>query len=498
MAFTGTGALQGQRISVPESSAAPEPGDTTGLPPQVQHALQQSEGELNGQMNAQLQPLADLSPLYIPAPQSLATNPQVIALLQAHAQAAGTCLSHPEIVAYVALGERVVRAIEASVAEDAQTATPTPTRPQVDGMELTPNLEAMRAIAWYVVACAAQQDVNQQAMGTTRKVGEQEITDLTISGSYLLKDPHNALYHFMSSGPLAYSRISTHFNELSEGSPGYLGHADQRGIEDYARRLPGENGTILFDRLKDGENKLIFFKFEYAGVPTLLSGQKVDDRGQGGGSYFEVLQRVWSHATSFISTSLVTTPGVERKEHVYKGLLESAVYRPFLALVQMAAALGRLEEGATVGGHATQSKNQGLPHLERTLRQLEANIKAQPEQTPELAALMADVHALRETIQQAKDQLGAQSSHLGITRRGGETHVDLNPRRVLREPAQESSTQPGRGAALAPGAGLFGAVDDEFDAELIEADIHEELDTGTIDDEFDAELISAAKKDGGA
>lgn len=413
--LAGTGALHGQQISVPESSDPPEPVDASRLPPQVQHALLQPDEDLQRQMDAQLQPLPDQTPLYVPKPLSLATNARVIDMLEAHALAAGSKLHRSEIVAYVALGERALEQIRAS--------TPMPTRGAV-----TPNLEAMRGISWYVVACAAQQDVNREADGLRNQIGGQAITDLTISGSYVFKDPDNAVYDFMNSYPPLYSRISTHFNERSLSSGSSSGQADQRGIEDYQSRLPGENGTILFDKLTQGE---IFFKFESAGMPTAASAGMVDNQKQGGASWFQVGQRVFNHAASFIWTRFYPTPGVERKEHVYKGLLETEVYQPFLQIMVMAQAHGLLKEGATLALHKKQSQEEGLPHLEKTLAQIKEQINEQigmgSEQTAALTELLLNLTALEAAIQNSKEQLGAQSNHLGIIRRGAETHVDLNP-----------------------------------------------------------------------
>lgn len=294
VAVNGTGALQGQQISVPVSTAAPEPGDGAGLPPQVQHVLAQPEEDLHRQMHAQLQPPPDLKPLSVPRPLSLATNARVIGMLEAHALAAHTCLERHEIVAYVALGERALRAIEQIRTGAGRESTPMPMRLSLAGGTLTPNLEVMRAISWYLVACAAQQDANREAQGVCNQIGDQLITDLTISGSYVFKDPHHALYDFMNHYPGVYSRISTHFNERSESARSGS-QADQRGIEDCENRLPGENGSILFDKLTQGE---IFFKFEHAGMPTMTSAGEVDDLGKGGASTQQVLQRVASHSMS--------------------------------------------------------------------------------------------------------------------------------------------------------------------------------------------------------
>ncbi len=423
----GNGALQGQQIGVPVAGEPPKAGDTADLPHQVQQVLLQP-GE-----NLQAQVPAGLSSLYVPQPLTLATNALVIDMLCAHAEAAGSVLARDEITGYVALGERAVQAISQIRQREGDAEVSMPQRLQMEnGILLSAQLEVMRAISWYVVACAAQQDANRQACGVESQIGGKVITDLTIAGSYVVKDPHNAIYDFMNHYPGVYARISTHFNERSDSALLAYGHADQRGIEDYQNRLPGEGGTILFDRLKDGE---IFFKFEHDGVPTLASARALE-RGQGGATDLEVAYRVGSHTLSFLWTLMYASPGVERKEHVYKGLLEAQVHRPFLELVRNAQALGMLEQGASEAQHARQSKAQGLPHLERTLAQLEAKLGDQAL-TEELAALRLSLAGLKETIGQAKLILGAQSDHLGIIRRGAETHADLNPPRAHLQHAQQ-------------------------------------------------------------
>lgn len=437
--FTGQGALQGQQIGVPLSAEAPEAGDAAQLPPQVQRALRESGGDGQAQTLAGLQPAADLSPLYVPRPLSLATNARVIEMLQAHAKAAGSALSSEQIAGYVALGEHALHAIAQIRAPEGQAAAPMPEQlPVAGGLLLSANLEVMRAISWYVVACAAQQDANRQAAGMDDQIGGKTITDLTIAGAYVFKDPHHAIYDFMNHYPAVYSRISTHFNERSESPLLAFGQADQRGMEDYEHRLPGEGGTILFDKLRGGE---MFFKFEHAGMPTMESAGRLDDQGLGGASSYEVAQRVGSHAFSFVWTLMYTAPGVERKEHVYKGLLESEVHRPFLELVRQAQLLGLLDAQDTADQHAKQSKNQGLPHLEQTLARLGARLE-ESEQAPEHMELRLSLAALQRRISEAKRMLGAQSDHLGIVRRGAETHVDLNPANADLQRAQLGFVQP--------------------------------------------------------
>lgn len=412
-----------------------------------------------------------------PSSASLAERPKVLDALQAHALAAGTQISRQAIKGYVALGESAVRALEQWGADAANAAVQTP-RIYVKGVELTPKLEVVRAISWYVAACAALQDANasQSASGAIRSIGGRIITDLSIAGSYKFKDPNYVIYRFLNSSPLAYSRISTHFNEDTAGPLNVFGKAEQRGIEDYDRRLPGENGTLLFDKLKDRSGQqVMFFKFEQCGVPTLSSALQSDDQGQGTGG-FNMILRNFSHASSFLWSRFASPPGVERKEHVYKGLLKDKLHGPFMKVVRKAEELGLLDDGMTAQLHKNQTVNQGLPHLDDTLKRLRSCSEAQPKPSAAVQELGDLVKKLQYDIRFCKDELGAQSNHLGITRRGAETHVDLHPEL---EPGARSGG-PGRhgiAAAASSQPVIRSALesepsmkdDDGFDAVLVDA-----------------------------
>lgn len=399
--------------------------------------IQHVEG---AQSAAQGHLVADFTALYVPQRGGLATNRDVLGMLHAHAQAAGTLLQPEEIKKYVALGQRVVDAIRltAQASSSAQETRSGNAQSTVAGVQrlkvatqagdvmVTPNQEVTRAISWYVAACAALQDVNQPPTSEPRVVDGKVVADLSISGSYVFKDPGNAIYNFMQSSPLAYARVSTHFNERSASDLLFGGYADQRGIEDYQRRLPGENGTILFDKLKNGE---MFVKFEAAGVPVYPASKRVDDMGQGRAGFLEVSARQIMHSLSYLRTRFVSSPGMERKEHVYKGILKLIVHDPFMQVVTAAAKLALLEPGVSAKYHAQLSKEKGLPHLEDTLNRLRTRIDGQAEQSFALKDLKVMLDDTEKGIQDVKERLGMQSNHLGIVRRGAETHVDLDPLR---------------------------------------------------------------------
>lgn len=448
----------GNQTGATTSSAPPGPAEQSSFPWPVQGVIEQ----LTSYWWPTAPSVPDLSPLCIPEPGTLATNPAVLDALLVHAQDAGTELSREAIQKYVALGERVVRAIEQTGAQDSQEEVPLDgAQEAVDatgqsragrvqrlklttpagGVELTPNQEVTRAISWYVVACAAQQDANQKATGMARMIDGKEVSDLSISGSYMFKDPGHAIYRFMQSSPLAYSRISTHFNETSASAKDYWGNADQRGIEDYDRRLPGQNGTILFDQLQGDEGQaLMFIKFESEGMPHVsTSAQRIDDMGRGSASPAMAWQRVIAHSLSFIRTRLESPPpGVERKEHVYKGILRPVAHDPFMQVVSRAEKLGLLEPEMNSRLHARGSQERGFPHLETILTQVKAKIEGLAERTSEHDDLQAELVQLEAALQLVKAQLGMQSDALDIVRRGAETHVDLSPPRAHWQAQQRS------------------------------------------------------------
>ncbi len=316
VAQAGIGVLLGRQICVPVASTPPGLAVPTSLPAAVQWVVQglQRQPVAPRQLAAQpaALPVRGIAALSVPQPGSLATHPAVLDALQA--QAAGSALSRETIQNYVALGERVVRAIQQSCAagdQRLQAAT------QEEGV-VTCSQETARAIAWYVVACAVRQDVNPQAMGVSRMVDDEGVTGLPTSEAYVFKDPNHAVYHFMQGCPLAFPRVSTHFNGLSVSPINFFGQPEQRGIADRGRRLPGENGAMLFDKLQDATGQaLLFIKFESAGVPDMFtSAPRAHDMESGSASAYGAMLRVFGHSLSYVWTRLANLPAAEREAPV--------------------------------------------------------------------------------------------------------------------------------------------------------------------------------------
>ena len=318
VAQAGIGVLLGRQICVPVAGAPPGLATPASLPAAVQWVVQglQRQPKVARQLAAQpaVQPASGMAALSVPQPGSLAAHPAVLDALQA--QAAGSALSRKSIQNYVALGERVVRAIQQSCTASEQRLTVA----AQEGGVVTSSQEAARAIAWYVVACAVQQDVNPnpQAMGASRIVDGEGVTGLPTSEAYVFKDPHHAVYHFMQGCPLALPRVSTHFNGLSVSPLNFFGQPEQRGIADRGRRLPGENGAMLFDKLEDATGQaLLFIQFESAGVPDMFtSAPRAHDAGPGSASAYGAMLRVFGHSLSYVWTRLANLPAAEREAPV--------------------------------------------------------------------------------------------------------------------------------------------------------------------------------------
>jgi len=443
-AQSGMGAMQGSQIRV-GSGTASGPAAFSQLPNEVQQAaadvrLQaprtpQARQAVLERPAARPQPSLSTSALYVSRPGGLATSFAVLETLVKHADEAGTKLTREEIKGYVALGEHAVHALQqpsALARRLGETVVHSVNPPLV----LSPNLETARGISWYVAACAAQQDVNQKATRSATVVNGEEVTNLTLKGAFVFKDPNNAIHNFLQSSPLAYSRISSHFHERSASEIGFLG-PDQRGIEDYDRRLPGQNGAMLFDKLKGEPGKEeMFFKIESKGFPDVFSSSKrVDDQGMGRGTFWKAFKRWIGHCINFVTTRNTGAGGVDRKEHVHKGLLKTPVHEPFMQVVKSAAKLGLVTD---VGKHAEQAEKIGLPHLESTLAELKTAIGGVRELSNEHVALFHGLVEAQLAIVTAKAELGAQSDHLGIKRRGAETHIDLNSPQVHRQEAHKN------------------------------------------------------------
>lgn len=420
-------AAAAQPATVANTPAAP-------LPAQLQPA---APHQLPANVAIALQPMARPTPtlstlttntsgLKTPQPPMLASTPLVLDKLEKHAAATGCKLNRAQIQAFVAMGEHMVKALQTPAQGTAFRLighVVTNVNPPV---HFSPNMEAARAISWYMAACAAGQDTVQESTGIQRTLNGDPVTDLSTKGSYVFSDPNNAIFNFLAASPLTYLRPSSHFNTQSATLPQANGKLMQCGIEDYQRQLPGEGGAMLFDKLQGapGQERM-FLKLEHTGYPSLHgSSTRVDNNGEGGAGLLHTLKRKIHHGLSYFHSRIFSDQGLDRKEHIVKGRLASSIYQPFMALMKEANALGL--DRTSENQHAAASKNTGLPHVERTLLQLQQTLGGLQNPTPAELALLYQLTHVQADIVRAHTELGSQTNHLGLERKGAETHLDLS------------------------------------------------------------------------
>ena len=393
-----------------------------------------------------------LAALEVPEADSLAADPAVMARVVSHAAGQNSTVTPDALTAYVAAGEKIAQALIAKserIANDAGAAgaagsasaanAENALRPEtpilamhVGGQDITvrSSVYTTRALSWYLMAKAAQQDCAQEAF--LRKPGDPLLpSNMATSGSFLLKDPHNTFFDFLSSAPTAGDRISTHFNERADHDRrhGFIpGKAIQRGIEDYSDSLPGEGGTMLFDKLRAPNGDLeLFIKFEATGCPPLFQTQ--NDEGVGRAptdhvvQFFSAIHRNLAHALSFAhGQKTADAQTVMRQEHVVKGILKDTVAAPFKAVIKMAQE-GDLFDGSAIKSlSVTQAmsaaKSHGLPFIHSELDRI--TLQALDRDMPDIAK---HVTAVKVQIKDEEDRLGAVSDSHGIQRRGAEVHL---------------------------------------------------------------------------
>ncbi|SFQ12066.1 hypothetical protein SAMN05216567_111116 [Variovorax sp. OK605] len=371
-----------------------------------------------------------LSQLRQPVPGGLAANEAVMSRVLAHAEKQGTPITETELRGLVATGERLAGALSAQPA--AQHASGSPLTVDVNGAQLQvdSSVHTTRALGWYMMAAAAQQDANRadgaQLTGTS---------DMTTSGSFVMKDPGNATYKFLAAAPTADSRMSTHFGER-------VGHQDthqicglfnsgkpaQRGIEDYRNMLPGQGGTMLFDKLAAGNgDQELFVKFESVGCPPYFRTEPHQGTGQAVARFFSALDRNIGHATNFfgsLAERLKSGSGeggaVKRQEHVYKGVLKEPVAKPFAKLIDSAVKSGAINASAKELARSVHKF--GLPYVQAAIDRIGAAAVQHGN-----VALQHEVADMRRQLQDARDELGVQSDRHGVERRGAEVHISLAP-----------------------------------------------------------------------
>lgn len=365
-----------------------------------------------------------LAQLRQPLPGGILSTPGVMERLTAHAARQGTPMTAQQIQDMVATGERLADALHNGPGGS-------PVTVQVNGqpVPVDSSVHTARALSWYMMAAAAQQDVQREQSQDHSTIGGQKVTDMPASGSFVMKDPGNRVYDFLAAAPTADSRMSTHFGERVDHNEQHKiaglipsGKPSQRGIEDYRNMLPGQGGTILFDKLaaSNGTQDL-FVKFESGGCPPYFRTEPHQGTGQGIARFFSALDRNIGHATSFLGSKFQGgADEMRRQEHIYKGTLKEDVAKPFARLVDHAIAAGTIDASAKAVGNSVHKF--GLPFIKEALDHIQ-DAATQHNDTGTLREVMA----VRQQIAEATAKLGAQSDHFGIERRGAEAHISVNP-----------------------------------------------------------------------
>lgn len=371
----------------------------------------------------------------LPGPSHLGSGTdysRVVEKLVAHGADNG--VTQAEIREWVTAGESVARALHAQP----PGGKPVVRNSQGVEVEIKPCVYTVRALAWYVAAQTARQDVARENTGVGGGVN-----DLAKSGACVMKDPGNKVYDFLRSAPTCAPRMSTHFaNRQDGGEKHFIGgliptfiKKEQHGIEDYCSKMPGPGGTLLFEKLRPSGGSgapELFMKFESAGCPPYFCASEphhtMGDR----------LLQVWHagkrnlrHAFNFHeSTKTGASTGIQRQEHVYKGFLED-VAKDYKALVTAAALLDLLpikRAGVryTRDEMVSGMKKQGLPFLKEMVQKMELEAAETSRRRPAYDELSLQAGNLRMVIESAEMALDAVSHVHGIERRGAEAHLSLN------------------------------------------------------------------------
>ncbi len=381
-----------------------------------------------------------------PDPSHLGTdNPyaRVIGKLVAHGK--GNGVTEAEVKEWVVAGENIARALQAQ-----RPGEPPRLQTATGPVDLRSCVYTVRALAWYVAAQTARQDVAREDAGGKAAT----ISDLTKSGACVMKDPGNRIYDFLRSAPSCAPRMSTHFADRQDGGrmhwvggliPTFT-KKEQHGIEDYCSKMPGAGGTLLFEKLRpsgDSPEPELFMKFESAGCPPFFGDAEphhtLTDRVL---QLWYAGQRNLRHTFNFHASTKAETDRtlpaaageglqeIPRQEHVHKGYLAPVRdgYKAVLAAAKDLDLLPYKDPGVRYSRDQLVSgmKKQGLPFVKDVVEKMSFEASAMTDRTPQVEVLVAQLAALERSIADMEADLGAVSNAYGIQRRGAETHLSLS------------------------------------------------------------------------
>ncbi len=368
---------------------------------------------------------------------------RVIGKLVAHGQ--GNGVTQAEVREWVIAGENIARALQ-----DQQPGDPPRMQTQAGPVDIKSCVYTVRALAWYVAAQAARQDVAREEAGGAAAT----ISDLTKSGSCVMKDPGNRIYDFLRSAPSCAPRMSTHFADRQDGGrmhwvggliPTFT-KKEQHGIEDYCSKMPGAGGTLLFEKLRPSGGSAdpeLFMKFESAGCPPFFGDAEPHH------TLTDRLLQIWyagkrnlRHTVNF-HASTKSAPSraqpeavgselkeVPRQEHVHKGYLQPVRdgYKAVLAAAKELDLLPFKGNGVryTRDQLVSGMKKEGLPFVKEMVEKMAFEASSMTRGNAKVEALVNQLAELEKSIADAQSSLGAVSDVYGIERRGAETHLSLH------------------------------------------------------------------------
>lgn len=390
----------------------------------------------------------------------------VMHLVEQHAAQTGKRLSPQELRQLVTVGEAVALRVQSPKDEGRYQQNLT-----FDGRPLATPYTA-KALAWYMMARAAHQDLQREARMTAleqdirgaiheaetttsparKSAAERRVSELgleldklasakdrTTQGAFIMKDPDNRIYRFLGAVPTCAARMSTHVGGRSAAKANHrimglfeYGSPGQKGIEDYQSTFPGPGGAMLFDSLRAGLSGQaeLYVKFESAGCPALYQGAVKEGAVDRAVRFFAAIRRNVEHSINFTKTRSVKKGAVdpsERHEHAYKGALRKKVGDPFKKLVSRAVRLGVV--GGSAQAFSDHMKEHGLHFVKDAVDQILANAQ-RLQANPQLAASMADIVRQCQSIQDAIAQETGRLNRFGpqdIESHGAEVHIDLLP-----------------------------------------------------------------------
>lgn len=374
-----------------------------------------------------------LATLTQPRAGSPLLEPAILNRLAAHGAQSGSKATPAQILAFAAAGERIAAALAQATPEQARSGTL-----MVDGVEVKSSVFTTRALTWHLMTQAACLDEERGIDSGHAN------SSMVTSGTMVMADPDNKLFNFLNAAPTSYGRVSTHFRERAvDGASHFLGKPVQRGIEDYQNLMPGQNASLLFDRIKpsaDGVNAgkntpdQLFIKLEHAGTPPFW---RVTESHEGLShsvrNAFSAIGRFIAHTFSFAQSRNAennATEGVVRQEHVYKGRLKETVADPYIA------ALNQLHEAGVLDADSRDSmekevKKHGLPRIEARLTEFLGDQSRGIRGDDRIPDGVRDtLLGVRTAIQTSHDALG---DDYGIERRGVEVHLSYLPIAVDRD-----------------------------------------------------------------